>query len=215
MIWKIYISTFTKFMNTKLGSILTSARRPSTQTLRLSPTSCIFTSLKLFHVSIILFPRKLKNSALVFRFLKVTTYSNKARVRTNKYSSIYFKLDSTSSSYVNNCLLSLIIFRERFLKLSKSSYSVVFFLLAISCGEVTKNIKPVFQASMEIKIYYLRARQIYFYACDFSGAQFYLSTWSRTPKMGAKNKSARPVEKKLETLIFFLNYLNRIWSFHF
>ena len=85
MIWKIYISTFTKFMNTKLGSILTSARRPSTQTLRLSPTSCIFTSLKLFHVSIILFPRKLKNSTLVFRFLKKTTYSNKARARTNKY----------------------------------------------------------------------------------------------------------------------------------
>ena len=39
---KIYISIFTRFMATKLGRVLTSGRRFSTQTIKSSPTSCFY-----------------------------------------------------------------------------------------------------------------------------------------------------------------------------
>ena len=39
--WKIYFFTFTRLMATKLGKVLTSRRRFSTQTLKSSPTSCL------------------------------------------------------------------------------------------------------------------------------------------------------------------------------
>ena len=62
-----------------------------------------------------------------------------------------------------------------------------------------------------------RSGQIYFYAPDFSGAQFYVRARS-----GAKNKTVaqnqsqcrRLIEKRLETFIFGLFYLNRTCRFH-
>ena len=39
---KIYMSTFTRLMATKLGKALTLGRRFSTQTPKSSPTSCFF-----------------------------------------------------------------------------------------------------------------------------------------------------------------------------
>ena len=44
-IWKMYICTFTRHMATKLGRMLTSKRRFSTQTQKSSPTSCFFVCL--------------------------------------------------------------------------------------------------------------------------------------------------------------------------
>ena len=41
-IWKIYISTFTRFIANKLGRVLTLGRIFSTQTLESTPTSCFF-----------------------------------------------------------------------------------------------------------------------------------------------------------------------------
>ena len=41
-LWKIYISTFVRFIANKLGRLLTLGRIFSTQTLKSSPTSCLF-----------------------------------------------------------------------------------------------------------------------------------------------------------------------------
>ena len=51
-IWKIYLSTFTVLMATKLGRVMTSGRSFNTQTLKLLPTSCCFLFLFFFLMAV-------------------------------------------------------------------------------------------------------------------------------------------------------------------